>query len=127
MAAPEYDWRLHQDLTAMMESGEGLHRFYCRASWRRLRASVLAEFHGECADCLREAPARYTPAECVHHVHEVEDEPGWALSAYVPDGRGGVERNLVPLCHRHHDERHGRFAGRPRRCCDAPDLTPERW
>ena len=121
----EYDWRLHDRLTRMLEADGNLHRFYCWASWRRLREHVLDELHHECQDCLRKEPARYTPAECVHHVREVEDEPGWALQEFVPDGNGGTMRQLVPLCHECHDARHGRFRWRPRR--KEPELTPERW
>lgn len=124
--AIEYDWRLHRRLTSMMETSGNLHLFYCCAPWRRLRAHVLEEFHGECYDCMHMEPARYTPAECVHHVHEVESEPGWALSEYVPDEAGNPVRNLVPLCHRCHDKRHDRFMGRRRRP-DVAELTPERW
>lgn len=123
----EYDWRLHATLTSMMERDGSLHRFYCRAAWRHLRDRVMDEFHNECADCRDASPARYAPAECVHHVHEADAEPGWALSEWVPDGRGGMERNLVPLCHECHDRRHGRFRGRPRRTESHAELTAERW
>lgn len=127
--ADGYDWQLHARLRAMQETdGGSLHRFYCWAAWRRLRAQVMSECHGECVDCLAESPARYTPAECVHHVHEVDSEPGYALSPWVPAPGGERVRNLVPLCHRHHDERHGRFADRMRRSETAGvPLTIERW
>lgn len=121
----EYDWRLHEQLTRMQETDGNLHRFYCWASWRKLRAHVLEELHNECQDCLHKSPAQFTPAECVHHVREVEDEPGWALQEFVPDGNGGQMRQLVPLCHECHDLRHGRFRWRPRQ--QQPELTPERW
>lgn len=125
--ANEYDSRLADTLTRMLETDGNLHRFYCWSAWRHLRAHVLAEFHGECYDCLQRSPARYTPAECVHHVREVEDFPGWALTEYIPDGQGGTMRQLVPLCHECHDLRHGRFKGRPRdNTCTAP-LTAEWW
>ena len=124
--ATEYDAKLHATLMRMLETDGNLHRFYCWAAWRRLRAHVLAEMHGECYDCLHKSPARYTPAECVHHVREVEGEPGWALSEFIPDGKGGQVRQLVPLCHECHDIRHGRFAGREIQRDTAP-LTPERW
>lgn len=124
--ASEYDWELHRKLTTMRETDPSLHLFYCCAPWRNLRAKVLAETHGECLDCLNASPARYVPAECVHHVHEVADEPGWALSEWVPDESGNPERNLVPLCHACHDARHNRFRGRVRKEDEAP-LTPERW
>ena len=123
-----YDWKLHAELMRMADEDPTLHRFYCRASWRRLRAHVLEEFHGACADCLDKSPAEYTPAECVHHVLEVQDKPGWALTEMVPDSKGSETRNLVPLCHECHDRRHGRFAGEARqREPTEPPLTPERW
>lgn len=122
----EHDGRLADSLRRMLETDGSLHRFYCWAAWRRLRAHVLEESHHECHDCLLESPARYTPAECVHHVLEVEDHPGWALSEYVPDGNGGTMRNLVALCHEHHDMRHDRFRGRSRDGGATP-LTEEWW
>lgn len=122
-----YDWQLHRKLTRMQEERGSLHLFYCCAPWQRLRAHVLGELHHECQDCLAKSPARYVPAECVHHVHEVEHEPGWALTEFVPDEAGNPTRNLVPLCHECHDARHGRFRGRARRRDDASELTPERW
>ena len=124
-----YDWALHRRLREMQERDGSLHKFYCWKSWVHLRQRILAEGHRECVDCLAESPARYTPADCVHHVHEVEDEPGWALSEWATLPDESRERNLVPLCHRHHDERHGRFcrAERSRAPSAPPPLTVERW
>ena len=122
-----YDWQLHHKLLRMREGDPTLHLFYCCAPWRHLRAKVLEEHHGECYDCAHAEPARYVPAECVHHVHEVDTEPGWALSEWVPNGQGEMELNLLPLCHECHDKRHDRFKGRQRRDDSAIALTPERW
>lgn len=128
--APAYDWALHARLKSELERDGDCHRFYNRGPWRRLRLKVLRESHWECADCMALTPARLTPATCVHHAHEVEDEPGWALTEWVPDGHGGVERNLWPLCHDCHDRRHGRYAGMPleqRFRRSSPELTDEWW
>lgn len=127
-----YDWQLHHRIRELQEREGSVHKFYCWKAWVRLRARVLAEGHYECVDCLAESPARYTRAECVHHVHEVEDEPGWALTAVVTGPDNSAAANLVPLCHRHHDERHGRFCHEPRGAggrgggAQTP-LTIERW
>lgn len=127
---PAYDWALHARLVAEMERDGDCHRFYNRSAWRRLRRRVLDESHGECWDCAHATPARFVPATCVHHQHEVEREPGWALTEWVPDGHGGLERNLWPLCHDCHDRRHGRYAGLPpseRFKAGPPPLTEEWW
>ena len=57
--------------------------------WRKLRAIVLRDAHGQCADCGR-------GAEEVHH--------------QIPISKGGDSHdvaNLVPLCRLCHDARHG--------------------
>ena len=128
----EYDWQLHRRIREMQQRDGNVHKFYCWRAWVRLRAKVLAEGHYECVDCLAESPSRYTRAECVHHVHEVEDEPGWALTQTLTGPDNISERNLVPLCHRHHDLRHGRFCHEPRGSRSGgpgptPPLTVERW
>lgn len=98
--------------------------FYNSPAWRRLRAQVMAEFHGESQYELHQSTARYVPATVVHHVMHVEDWPGWALSEYaVRDGE--TIRNLVPLSHEAHDIVHGRFGPGKRHC--EPPLTAERW
>lgn len=126
-----YDWQLHHRIREMQQRDGTIHKFYCWKAWVRLRAKVLAEGHYECVDCLAESPAKYTRAECVHHVHEVEREPGWALTQWVGPQNSG-EPNLVPLCHRHHDLRHGRFCHAPRSHgstggTGGVPLTIERW
>ena len=57
--------------------------------WRKLRAIVLRDARGQCADCGR-------GAEEVHH--------------QIPISKGGEAydlANLVPLCRLCHDARHG--------------------
>ena len=126
---PEYDWELHRDLVAMRERF-GTHRhFYQSAAWRRLRTKVLEEFHYESQDELHATPARYVRATCVHHDRFVDKYPGWALSEWWTDSDGIVRRNLIPLSHDAHDERHRRFGARPHDSSDGDvnAVTQEWW
>lgn len=116
---PEY---LAQWLPVLIREGV-LWRFYKTAEWQRLRQSVLAEYHGECAWCAAASPSRVVPAEAVHHLHEVKRFPAWALQEFVTLPDGQRVRNLVPLCHDCHDRAHQRMEFRPK---PAP-LTEERW
>lgn len=122
---PEYDWDLHRFLTEMWERDHNHLRFYNSASWRRLRARVLEEFHWESQDELLASPAKYVRADVVHHDRYVDKYPGWALSEFWVDKDGAVRRNLVPLSHDAHEARHsrGRYYVRP----VIDTLTPERW
>ena len=124
---PTYDRDLAARLTARRERDGTDKAFYDSAAWRHLRAKVLAEFHGECQDCLEMSPARYTPAAHIHHEMHVQTHPGWALSEFYVDQSGEVRRNLVPLCHDCHDRRHGRVGYRPHTSQDAQPLTDEWW
>ena len=121
-----YDQELHAKLVALREQYGDDRAFYWMAAWRRLRERMLERGHHECVDCLAKSPARYTPADTVHHVRHVDTFPGYALSEQVPDGRGGLEPNLVPLCHDCHDLRHGRMKWRAQAATAQP-LTVERW
>lgn len=126
---PEYDWDLHRRLEAMRER-DGCHRrFYQSAAWRKLRAKVLEEFHGESWDEAHASPARYVPATCVHHEMHVDRWPGWALSEFWADASGEVHRNLFPLSHDAHDARHGRcgFAPKAGGLEGAPAPLTEEW
>lgn len=122
---PSYDHSLAEWILTRRERDGNDHAFYCLAAWRRLRARVLAEFHGESQWELGLSPARYVPATVVHHVMHIEDWPGWALSKWAVNERGEVIRNLVPLSHEAHDVAHGRF-GRGQRHRNPP-ITEERW
>ena len=121
-----YDWDPHRRVMELREQYGDDRGFYWMRAWRHLRERILRDGHRECVDCLAKSPARYTEADTVHHVRFVEDWPGYALSEFVPDGMGGTERNLVPLCHDCHDLRHGRIKYRPSRGAAQP-LTIERW
>lgn len=119
---PEPDWDLAE--WVRRESGPRHVRLYWLSAWQRLRARVIAEAHGASAYELSLSPARYVPAECVHHVMRVSEHPEWALSEWAVDGRGDVVRNLIPLSREAHEIAHGRSgtpARRPR------PLTEERW
>lgn len=123
-AMPTYDRDLARWILERRERFGHDRAFYNSPAWRRLRAEVLAEFHGESQWELSLSPALYVPATVIHHVMHVEDHPGWALSEWaVRDGE--VIRNLVPLSHDGHDVAHGRF-GRGQRHRVKP-LTDERW
>lgn len=121
---PSYDRALAEWILAARGRNGHDRAFYNSPEWRRLRAKVLAEFHGESQYELGQSPSRCVPATVVHHVMHVEDFPGWALSEWaVKDGE--VIRNLVPLSHDGHNVAHGRF-GRGQRHRARP-LTAERW
>lgn len=104
----------------LISNGE-MWRFYKCAEWLSLRAKVLAAFHHECQECLKQG--KVTRAKFVHHVNEVKHRPDLALSEYYTDATGETKRNLIPLCQAHHDIEHGRFANGEY----APQLNEERW
>lgn len=104
----------------LIESGE-LWRFYKSPEWITLRARILSTFHNECQECIKSG--KVTRAKFVHHVNEVKHRPDLALSEFYTDEEGKKQRNLIPLCHMHHDMAHGRFCGGEFR----PQLNKERW
>lgn len=124
MIVPRYDWELDALLREQRKRNGHDRAFYNSARWRRLRARVLAEFHGESQYELGLEPSRYVPAETVHHVMHVDEYPGWALSEFALDADGNLIRNLIPLSHAAHDIAHGRF-GKNVRARAA--LTDEMW
>lgn len=102
--------------------------FYNSSAWKHKRIMILERDHHECQDCrkrLREAgkegklltgrDRKIWPAEEVHHIQELKEHPELALD----------DDNLVSLCTRCHNLRHGRephkFARKKKR------LTEERW
>lgn len=95
-----------------------LEEFYNSKEWRHLRIEVLVEYKYECQDC--KTKGFYTRATTVHHQQYVRKHPRYALSkVYVFKDK--VYINLVPLCHMHHEERHG-YRQKPKE-----QLTIERW
>lgn len=100
-------------------------KFYLSTLWKRKRAQILAQARYECADCKRKQPAVYSRATCVHHVKHITWAPELALSDTYTDKRGKVHPQLIPLCDRCHNARHGRVGPKPEHTDDG--LEPERW
>lgn len=97
-----------------------VHRFYIWSKWLRVRKEILKSDHNECVDCR--AAGRYTKATTVHHINYVKHHPELALEAMYIDDKGCEQRNLISLCHKCHEKRHGYRQKNYR----AP-LTEERW
>lgn len=96
-----------------------LKDFYNSKYWRKLRKEVLIEHKYECQDCKDEG--FYTNADTVHHNQYIKKHPRLALSkSYTFQGK--EYRNLIPLCHNHHELRHGYRQKKKKE-----PLTPERW
>ena len=107
------------------------HRFYHSAAWQRERIRILKRDHYECQDCRhRITKANHegrqlhgwemylNRATCVHHIKELEDYPDLALD----------HDNLISLCDRCHNERHGRTTNRFfTRAKKKKPITPEMW
>lgn len=102
--------------------------FYNSADWKYKRTCILERDHYECQDCrkrLKQAvengvtlsgwEKKIWRAEQVHHIRELREHPELALD----------DDNLVSLCARCHNIRHGRepnkFVRRKKR------LTEEKW
>lgn len=98
------------EATALYESKE----------WRRLRRAVLRDDKREC--CMCKAKGYYTEANTVHHINYIKVHPELALEKFYKDDDGNVKRNLVSLCHNHHEEIH-KWVRK-----ETPEpLTVERW
>ena len=94
--------------------------FYESRIWRRLRKEVLMADKYECLHC--KAKGKYTKANTVHHCNYLKLHPELALEKFYKDDDGVVKRNLVSLCHDHHEEIHQWV----RKEMPEP-LTVERW
>ena len=118
----EGDWLTEEEVSLWIThliAADRLDLFYKSKEWYHLRKEVLAEYNNECIDC--KAKGFYTKANTVHHQNYIRKHPRYALSkTYVFQGTKYI--NLVPLCHEHHEERHGYRAENKK-----PELTPERW
>lgn len=94
--------------------------FYESRLWRKLRREVLAADKYECLHC--KAKGKYTHANHCHHVNYLKLHPELALEKFYKDDEGNVKRQLISLCHNHHEEIHQWV----RKEAPAP-LTQERW
>lgn len=97
------------------------YRIYKSKEFLRLKAEVMAEFHGECIRCKNRGII--TPAITVHHVNYVKTHPELAFSKYYKDRHGKKKRNLIPLCNDCHNAVHKRFGYKEK----VKPLTEERW
>ena len=73
-----------------------LMKFYKSREWMSLRLVALSRDNHECQEC--KSRGKYRKADCVHHVKEVKDHPGLALTL----------DNLKCLCNSCHNEVHER-------------------
>src|SRR5665647_236628 len=78
--------------------------FYESRFWRRLRREVLIEDRYECQVC--KAKGFYTKGNTVHHTNYIKLHPELALEKFYKDDEGNIKRNLITLCHDHHEEIH---------------------
>ena len=102
--------------------------FYNSGAWKRKRMEILERDHYECQDCRKRLEIaakegktlagwerKIWSAESVHHLKELKEHPELGLD----------DDNLVSLCARCHNLRHGRnpnkFIKRKKR------LTEEKW
>ena len=107
-------------------------RFYNKKAWQEKRLKVLRRDHFECQDCrerITQAGRKgiklhgwenyLNKATCVHHIKELEDYPELALD----------EDNLISLCDRCHNLRHGRTVDKifTRRRKKKKQITQELW
>ena len=96
-----------------------LYQFYKSKEWQQLKADVLAAAHNECVKC--KAKGKISRATQVHHVQWVKRHPELALSrTYTYKGK--IYPNLLPLCHKCHDEEHERFGNEKKK-----QFNEERW
>lgn len=68
--------------------------FYKSKAWEKCRQYVLARDNHLCQYCLKKG--KLTPADMVHHIEELKDNPNKALDA----------DNLISLCHPCHNKEH---------------------
>lgn len=88
-------------------------KFYTSRTWRRKRKEILIRDNFECQMCKSEG--KYSKAQCVHHIKELEDHPELAL----------VDENLISLCFRCHNTVHDKTSNlinKPKKF-----ISEERW
>lgn len=97
--------------------------FRSSREWRRVRAKVRRDQHGQCYchlhpdkfPFLRGQPPALVPGDTVHHIHPLRERPDLALSERDEDGN----LNLILVCRACHWP-----LDHPASC--KPDI-PERW
>lgn len=89
-----------------------LREFYLSSEWRTLSERIISE-QKECQICKENH--RWGPAQIVHHVNYLRNNPELALSRFDRDGR----RNLIAVCIPCHNRIHGASSKKYR--------NPERW
>lgn len=100
--------------------------FYKSKEWIELKNEVMQENHFECQECLKRGKVTTSDLH-VHHVNEVRTHPELALSKYYIDKNGEQQKNLIPLCRKHHNEVHDRFSDFRQRNGKERFENEERW
>lgn len=72
-------------------------KFYNSKEWKRKRKVILKRDDYKCRECRRYG--RTTPADTIHHIIPLEEEPGMKL----------YNDNLISLCNEHHEAMHNKF------------------
>lgn len=89
------------------------YKIYHLGVWKAKRKKILELYHNECFDCRLEGKltldSENNPLE-VHHNKDIANYPELFLENFYKDNDGTLKPNLIPLCHRHHDIREGRFS-----------------
>jgi len=89
-----------------------MYKVYHLGVWKRKRRKVIKDFHNECYDCKLKGiitnGTKKHPLE-VHHIKPLKLFPHLFLEETYIDEEGNEKRNLIPLCHKCHDIREGRF------------------
>ena len=97
-----------------------IDRFYNSKYFKRVKYEVMREQHYECQRCKEKGKLTIVKPKhlrskdnkrngVVHHVKEVRDNPGLALSKYYIDKQGRKQRQLIVLCDECHEIVHNRF------------------
>lgn len=73
-------------------------RFYKSKEWTELSKYIRHKYYGLCLRCLI-GDDEFTPSDVVHHIEEIKENWDKRLD----------EKNLIPLCHKCHNESHGHY------------------
>lgn len=74
--------------------------FYISKEWINTSNIVRNKYHGLCLMCLLKDNI-VNVCDVVHHIIEIRTPTGWTYRLDIS--------NLIPLCHRHHNELHGNY------------------